>query len=130
MRKDSKRDQDKTIAIRRSGAFVVEWSGNSKAQCGYHGEKQLTFDVTIAGREVDCPQGWLVDNNDVPAYFENTYKRVRTFESCERIASKAVDAFREKCAEYGAVPNYIRVAVSGIENSEIAVEWKPRVKNF
>ena len=130
MRKDRKRDQDKTITIRRSGAFVVDWAGNSKAQCGYHGEKQLTFDVTIAGREVDCPQGWLVDNNDIPHYFENTYKRVSVFRSCEEIASRAVDAFRAQCAVYGAVPNYVRVAVSGIENSEIAVEWKPRVKNF
>lgn len=130
MRKDRGRDQDKTITIRRSGAFVVEWAGNSKAQCGYHGEKQLTFDVTVAGREVDCPQGWLVDNNDIPAYFTKTCSRIRTFRSCEDIASRAVDAFRAQCATYGAKPNYVRVAVSGIENSEIAVEWKPRERNF
>jgi hypothetical protein len=104
----------------------VEWSGNSKAQCGYHGEKQLTYDVTIIGREIDCPQGWLVDNNDIPAYFVKTYSRVRTFRSCEEIASRACDDFRKQCSVYGARPSYIRVAVSGIENSEIACEWRSR----
>jgi hypothetical protein len=86
----------------------------------------MTYHVTVKGREIDCPQGWLLDNNDVPAYFQETYRRVREFKSCEFIASRAVDAFRRKCQEYRARPSYIRVAVSGIEHSEIACEWHSR----
>lgn len=125
MRNDGKRDQDKVLTIKRSGSFEVGWT-HHKAQCGYYGERHMTYSVEIRGRETDCPGGWLVDNNDIPAYFETTYRKVRVFQSCESIASRAVDSFRAKCKEYATTPFYIRVAVSGIEHSEIACEWHSR----
>lgn len=125
MRHDGKRDQDKVLTIKRAGSFEVGWSTH-KAQCGYYGERHMTYSVEIRGRETDCPNGWLVDNNDIPAYFTGTYSKVRVFQSCETIASRAVDAFRAKCKEYAARPFYIRVAVSGIAHSEIACEWQSR----
>jgi hypothetical protein len=96
------------------------------AQCGYYGESEMTFDVTVKGRETDCPQGWLLDNNDIPSYFTVTYKRIHEFRSCEYIASKAVDDFKRMCRRYKATARYIRVAVSGIERSEIVCEWSSR----
>lgn len=126
MKRDtSKQDQDKVISIRRSGTFEVGWKRHA-TQCGMYGERMMTFDVTIEGRETDCPEGWLLDNNDIPNYFTRTYRRVHTFRSCERIASQAVDDFRTICSRYGAQPDYIRVAVSGIKDSEIAVTWRKR----
>lgn len=125
MRNDGRKDQDKVITIRRAGSFEVGWTTH-KAQCGYYGERHMTYSVEVRGKETDCPRGWLLDNNDIPAYFDGAYSKVRVFQSCESIASRAVDAFRVLCRKYDAKPSYIRVAVSGIEHSEIACEWQSR----
>lgn len=122
---DKGKDQDKILTLRRSGSFEVGWQTH-KAQCGAYGERMMTFDVTVRGRETDCPQGWLMDNNDVPNYFARKYRRVRVFKSCEQIASVAIDDLRRVCNKYKAKPLYIRVAVSGIKLSEIACEWEVR----
>lgn len=119
------KDQDKTLTLRRTGSVVVG-AKLYRAQCGYHGERLLTYDVTVKGREIDCPRGWLLDNNDIPRYFEETYGNVREFKSCEEVASRAVDAFMKIAASYKATPTYIRVGVSGIKDSEIACEWTSR----
>jgi hypothetical protein len=119
------KDQDKVISLRRAGAFEVGWKMH-KEQCGYYGERQMTYDVCIKGRETDCPAGWLLDNNDVPQYFKVTYRRINKFQSCETIASRAVDDFRRICRKYRAEPFYIRVGISGIAQSEIACEWTSR----
>jgi len=126
MRKDRGKDQDKVLTLRRSGSVVVG-ARLIRAQCGYHGERLLTYDVTVSGREIDCPRGWLLDNNDIPRYFEETYGDVREFKSCEAVASRAVDDFITIMTEsYKARPVYVRVAVSGIKDSEISCEWHSR----
>ena len=125
MRKDRGKDQDKTLTLRRSGSVVVG-ARLIRSQCGYHGERLLTYDVTVSGREIDCPRGWLLDNNDIPRYFEETYSEVREFKSCEAVASRAVDDFIALTAVYKARPTYNRVAVSGIKDSEISCEWVSR----
>ena len=117
--------QDKTLTISRSGTFDVNWQTH-KGQCGYYGERTMSYHVTVKGREIDCPNGWLMDNNDIPNYFLETYSRVRDFQSCEAIASRAVDAFRAIASKHKAKPTYVRVAVSGIKNSEIVCEWEAR----
>lgn len=122
---DKGKDQDKVLTLRRSGSFEVGWRTH-KAQCGRYGERTMTYDVIIRGLETQCPKGWLLDNNDIPHYFETRYKRIREFRSCEAIASQAVDDFRRICSRYKSKPFYVRVAVSGIKNSEIACEWERR----
>ena len=117
--------QDIDLCIRRRGTFEVGWKAH-KTQCGLYGEHIMTYDVVIRGREIDCPRGWLLDNNDIPGYFETTYKSIREFRTCEYVALSALDAFRVKCRSYSSTPNYIRVAVSGITDSEIAAEWSTR----
>ena len=120
-----KPEQDRTLTLRRKGSFDVNCTKHNR-QCGLYGEKTLAYDVQIEGRQIDCPRGYLLDNNDIPAYFSKRYGKPRTFEMCEKIASDAVTAFRDKSKTYGCKPNRIRVAISGIANSEIACDWQNR----
>lgn len=121
--------RDKTYEITRTGTFEVGWHDHA-SQCGTLGEHLMSYTVTIRGSASDCPKGWLLDNNDIPQYFEGKYRHVQEFRSCESIASDALDAFRLACWKCDASPFYVRVGVSGIRGSEISAEWQDRRSNL
>lgn len=113
------------LTIEREGEFPVGWTHSHDHQCGNKGTQIMHFRAKIEGLATDCnKQGWMIDNNDIPGYFAKTYKHVKDFQPCEKIAEKACREFREVVAKSGARCRCVTVAVSGIPGSWITAQWK------
>lgn len=109
-----------TVSLNREGSFHVNCVGDDSTQCGIRGStRTLFYKVFIRGRE-DCltPEGFIIDNNDVQKYFEETYQHcdVETFPSCETMACRAVRSFHGMFGQgqlANVKVNHIRVSISG-----------------
>lgn len=111
------------FTLSRHGSFAVE-SPRRDSQCGNIGTDVLTYRVTVRGVEADLnASGWLLDNNDVPRYFQSRWHSVDVFPSCERLARTACLDLADLIRSNGGNAAYIAVSVSGIPGSEITCEW-------
>lgn len=122
-----------SLVIERHGEFVVTFSGSNADQCGAIGTQILRYVVRISGTEEHLTdQGFIIDNNDIHAYFVHKYKKVRDFESCERIASKACMDFKNMFGKGKLAPvrvNEIMVTVGGSPFAGITATWKKDATN-
>lgn len=108
------------ISIARSGQFTVNWSGSNAAQCGL-GPNTLNYHVRIVGDDEHLtPEGFIIDNNDIHAYFVNKYADVKDFESCERIA---ITACKDFCAMLGERARDIQVTIDGNPLAGLTARW-------
>jgi hypothetical protein len=84
------------ITLHRTGDFLVNDKAEDSTQCGFtRGSRQVFFDVSIeSDTEMLDGNGFVLDNNEVQHYFEREYAHVTVFQSCERIALKAIDDLR------------------------------------
>lgn len=113
------------IRIARTGSFAVGWRHSHDHQCGNVGTNVLGFDVVIEADGDDLnPSGYIIDNLEIPRYFDTTYSAVKDFVSCETIAKRAVRDLHTLCVAEGARPSLVRVGVSGIEHSMISAETR------
>src|SRR5437868_377755 len=81
------------LSLHRVGTFQVNPEAEDSAQCGFkRGDRQLWYDVIIESDSQWLDKdGFVLDNNDVQHYFEQTYAQTPVFRSCETIAIQAVD---------------------------------------
>ena len=120
---------DLALTIERTGTFAVHWSGSNASQCGIAGTRVLHYTVRIGcGEQHLNPHGFIIDNNDIHAYFDRTYQGVRDFESCERIAAKACKDFHATLDESGVEPTFIEVTISGNPAAGLTASWRAPVE--
>lgn len=113
------------ITLQREGQFTVNWTHSHNKQCGNVGQQILQYRVVVKGRLNKLgPNGWLMDNNDIPHYFEKRYKSVANFHSCEKIAAIACRELSQIVRSHESELESIAVSVSGIQGSLITCEWR------
>jgi hypothetical protein len=80
------------MTLHRTGSFVVNDTAEDHAQCGFRrGDRQVWYDVSIeSDSSMLDSDGFVLDNNAVQHYFDDTYATVTEFQSCERIAIRAI----------------------------------------
>lgn len=110
------------ITLKRTGVFSVHAEDYS-GQCGRLGQTVVRYNVIVRGNKLN-PQGWLLDNTDIPSYFETTFRNVQRFPSCEEMAQTACKDLCAMAEKGGAFPDYVRVGITVIEDSEISAEWR------
>lgn len=80
----------------RTGSFSVNASKDRTLKCGPIDENTMVYTVVLT---TTCDQldarGFIVDHQDIHAYFKHTFSDVEVFPSCELIAMKAL---RDLCA--------------------------------
>lgn len=116
------------ISIQREGNFAIGWEHSHNHQCGNVGLNVLRYRVEIwANHDQLSHDGYILDNNDIPKYFDKKYRDVTDFVSCEKICMFAVREFMQK---FGTDKNYyaesitrIKVSIQGISDSWISAEW-------
>lgn len=86
------------MSLHRTGSFFVNDRAEDSTQCGFRrGDRQVWFDVRIDSDSAFLDeQGFVLDNNAVQHYFDEKYKDVTVFVSCERIACEAITDLRER----------------------------------
>jgi hypothetical protein len=117
---------NRTITIEREGSFSARVTHSRAKQCGSYGTDVFRFRVKITGKVNRLNKnGWLLDNNDIPAYFKRVYsKGVRDLLSCERVVQDACIAFATFCHQNGSIPEKIEVGIQGIAGSWITCTWE------
>lgn len=111
------------ITIKRKGSFPVGWTHSHDHQCGQKGTSILHFKVEIQAKHIDLnPNGWIIDNNDIVRYFEEKYKHVKDFLSCEHISMQACRDLYQIIRDGGARARHIAVSTTGISGSWITAE--------
>lgn len=115
------RDKAIRLSMERTGEFSVNWTGNNSTQCGTLGQSVISYRVAIetTADKLDV-NGFIIDNNEIHAYFVEHYRHVVDFESCELIATKACKYFHDKVNSLYMV----RVAISGNPSAAwLTAEW-------
>lgn len=116
---------DLALTIDRTGTFAVHFRGSNATQCGATGTRVLHYRVRIGCDERHLnPNGFIIDNNDIQAYFDRVYNGVQDFESCERIAARACRDFHTMLDETGVEPQFIKVTVSGSPAAGLTAVWQ------
>lgn len=110
------------LLMRRVGQFDVYWTHDNTTQCGQAGTERLAYDVRIEANDRCLDEnGFIIDNNDIDGYFKRKYRRVRKFESCEKIAMVACEEIR---AMLGDKPfRSIEVTIAGSKMARLTAKW-------
>lgn len=116
------------MTIRRQGQFVVGQTKKNENQCGPRGTNILHYSVAIVSKANRLnAKGFIIDNTDIQTYFDDTYKLVDSFESCEQIAEDACEDFRTMFGANSdnAIEVYgICVVISGVPGrAELECQW-------
>ena len=110
------------LSMKRIGKFTIGECEDDTTQCGYKGTRTLDYAVLIEGSpERLTPEGFLIDNFAVQRYFDETYKSVKQFVSCERIAMKAVSDIRRMV---GIGVKAVSVTVDGTGKAGLTATWR------
>lgn len=118
-----------SLRINREGEFKVRL-GMFEGQCGRQGQTDYKFFVSIqATNRHLTKEGFVMENMWVADYFEDTYSKDEELivPSCEEMAQRAVDHFREVFATNpelkGVELERILVRIYGTKVSFIEAEW-------
>lgn len=86
--------------------------GDDHNQCIDRGEREIDYRVDIVGDPAHLtPQGFVIDRNEVPAYFHRKYGvYIDVLPSCERMA---LDAAKDIAALCGEAALEVRAWVGG-----------------
>lgn len=121
------RSSNITVSIYREGTFAVHWTGQNQHQCGNIGTRILGYRVRItAPNDRLDHRGFILDNQDIPEYFERVYQPCVHFESCETVAQRAVNDLLQLFVLGSACATQvytIDVEISGIPGSWIGAHW-------
>lgn len=110
------------LTMKRIGKFTVGECADDTTQCGFKGTRTLDYKVVIEGSpEHLTKEGFLIDNFAVQRYFDDTYKSVKVFLSCERIAIKAVEDIRRMV---GVGVKAVEVTVDGTGLAGLTASWR------
>lgn len=110
------------LTMKRIGKFTVGACEDDSTQCGYKGTRTLDYKVVIEGSpEHLTKEGFLIDNFAVQRYFDDTYKTIKQFVSCERIALKAVSDIRKMV---GVGVRAVEVTVDGTGVAGLTASWR------
>jgi hypothetical protein len=110
------------LFMKRVGKFTVGQCQDDTTQCGFKGTRTLDYRVVIEGSpEHLTPEGFLIDNFAIQRYFDDTYKVVTHFLSCERIALKAVADIRRMV---GTGCKAVEVTVDGTGVAGLTAGWR------
>jgi hypothetical protein len=109
-----------TLRIVRKGLFEV--SGSCPYQCRDPGWKEYRYQVTIEADSVFTPEGWIIDNREIAAYWESS--EASTPDSCEGLASRGLRYFVTYCQQHSIKPRTIAVRVFASEDSWFDAQWQ------
>lgn len=84
------------LTLTRKGSFTVGECHDDTTQCGMRGSRNLHYSVAITSteRQLDS-QGFIIDNNEIQRYFDEQYRKVARFLSCEEIACAACEGLKK-----------------------------------
>lgn len=117
------------LTLSRKGTFRVGECGDDTTQCGMRGTRKLHYFVSITSDEAQLDRrGFIVDNNEIQLYFDDEYRKVSRFLSCEEIACQsAKDLARlvgvERCAA-------VKVSIAPGTHAGLTAEWAPAPTPF
>lgn len=118
-----------TLRLERNGDWIVTASGDRSRKCGPPAENHMAYRVFV-----ECPDdaldadGFVIDHNEIQAYFERTFGHVVDFPSCERIAVKAIRDLHELMVSRGSRPCGIEVTVAAFGAAGITAHWPARTR--
>lgn len=116
-----------TLTLERNGTVDVVATGDVSRKCGPIGANTLAFRVFV-----ECPDtcldddGFVIDHNELQAYFDRTWGKVTDFPSCERIAKQAIRELHDLMVEKGSHPCRIEVTVAAFGQAGITAHWPAR----
>jgi hypothetical protein len=113
------------VTVRRRGAFSIRASGDRTIQCGNVGTNVFQYEVYAEGdaSHLDS-RGFLVDNNDIQAYFDEKYLMVDAVPSCEQMADAAVLDLATLIQVLGRKLYLLEVFISGSSQAQISARWQ------
>lgn len=118
------------LRINREGDFKTRL-GMFDGQCGRQGTTDYRFFVSIEATNKKLnPEGFVMENQWVADYFEDTYTKDEELivPSCEEIAQRAIDHFLGVFANHphqqGIELTRVLVRIHGSKFSFIEAEWK------
>ena len=115
-----------SLKIVREGQFLAKWTSTA-TKCGPE-TAQPIYEYTCT---VEClpsldPNGFVLDNQDIHAYFVKTYgTKPLPAVSCERMAIHAVKTLVRKCISISLAVTRISVSVSGTKGAWLTAEFVP-----
>jgi hypothetical protein len=109
------------LLLTRAGYFDIgQVDGDDSNQCGSRGERRIRYHVAIVSPPDHLnSHGFVLDNNDVQAYFDRTYSHVTDLPSCERIAMQAC---HDLASIAGCVVN-VEVTIGGTPQAGLTAFW-------
>lgn len=112
-----------TLTLQRTGQFSVRYTRDHAHQCGPTLEADImNYDVTLTvGDEALDSNGFVIDNFAIEHYFHDTYHELPVFQSCERIALRALRDFKSTLGEKLLAA---KVTISGMPVARITAEEK------
>lgn len=107
------------LTVNRCGEFNII-SSSPRNQCGSENTTSYEYEVAISAH-ADCldKDGFVIDSLEIDAYFQKHYdeRKIRA-ESCEKMATKAVEFFNKL-----KNVSLVRVKIRGTDVSYIEAVW-------
>jgi hypothetical protein len=117
-----------TLRLERNGTVDVVASGDRSRKCGPPEANTLSFKVCVECADTALGHDdFVIDHNELQAYFDRTWSRVVDFPSCERIAVKSIRDIHGIMCERGTKPCAIEVTVAAFGQAGITAHWPARV---
>jgi hypothetical protein len=112
-----------TLCLERNGTVEVR-ARDTSVKCGPPGANVLTYRVLVtAGDHCVDGAGFLIDHNDIAAYFERTYSVVHVFPSCELIAAQAIRDLHQIMSDRGCDVCSLEVSIAAFGQAGVTARW-------
>lgn len=120
------------LRLEKQGTFTTSFIGSPEYKCGPEATTQFAYQLRIdATNESLSPEGFIIENGRLQAYFDNAYSRPQPVKSCERIAADACKAIGERLIRERISVQAVRCSIAGTGQTMLTATWfRPGIGAF